>query len=109
MPDTLKNLAASHSRKTLASRGGLARTFGGLVIFVSVTLLVSGIYLIQDSLAHPLAADPQALLFAALLLAIAVVLLFYVTGSRRKRHTRRRHRKTRQVGSKDGAISIAGF
>jgi hypothetical protein len=64
--------------KSLAVRGGLARTFGGLVSFLAVTFLCAGIYILDDAFANPLGAQAVALLAAAVIIALATVLLFYL-------------------------------
>ena len=49
--------AAARSPKSLAARGGLVRTFGGLATFLVLTFLCAGIYLLEDAVmtepAHP--------------------------------------------------------
>jgi hypothetical protein len=64
--------------KSLAVRGGLARTFGGLVSFLAVTFLCTGIYILDDAFANPLAAQAVALVAAAFIIALATILLFYL-------------------------------
>jgi hypothetical protein len=64
--------------KSLAVRGGLARTFGGLVSFLAVTFLCTGIYILDDAFENPLGAQAVALLAAACIIALATVLLFYL-------------------------------
>jgi hypothetical protein len=64
--------------KSLAVRGGLARTFGGLVSFLAVTFLCTGIYILDDAFANPLAAQAVALVGAAFIIALATILLFYL-------------------------------
>jgi hypothetical protein len=41
--------------KSLAVRGGLARTFGGLVSFLAVTFLCTGFYILDEAFENPLA------------------------------------------------------
>jgi hypothetical protein len=64
--------------KSLAVRGGLARTFGGLVSFLAVTFLGTGIYILDDAFANPLAAQAVTLIAAAFIIALATILLFYL-------------------------------
>jgi hypothetical protein len=64
--------------KSLAVRGGLARTFGGLVSFLAVTFLCAGFYILDDAFTNPLGAQAVALLAAAVIIALATVLLFYL-------------------------------
>src|SRR2546422_5191993 len=53
--------AAARSPKSLAARGGLVRTFGGLATFLVLTFLCAGIYLLEDAVVNPLAAQAAAL------------------------------------------------
>lgn len=79
MPARIRhNPAAVRRPKSLAVRGGLARTFGGLVSFLAVTFLCSGIYILEDAFANPLAAQAAALIAAAFIIALATILLFYL-------------------------------
>src|SRR6266850_275629 len=55
--------AAVRSSKSLVVRAGPVRTFGGLASFLVVTFLCAGIYILEDAVAHPLAAQAAALLF----------------------------------------------
>jgi hypothetical protein len=64
--------------KSLVIRGGLARTFGGLATFLVITFFCSGIYILEDAFAHPLAAQAAALIFGAFIIALATILLFYL-------------------------------
>lgn len=64
--------------KSLAVRGGLARTFGGLVSFLAVTFLCAGIYILDDAFADPLAAQAGALIAGAFIIALATILFFYL-------------------------------
>ena len=70
--------AAVRSCNSLAVRGGLVRTFGGLATFLVLTFLCAGIYLLEDAVANPLAAQAAALIFAAFIIALAAILLFYL-------------------------------
>ena len=60
--------AAARSPKSLAARGGLVRTFGGLATFLVLTFLCAGIYLLEDAVANPLAAQAAAPIFAAFII-----------------------------------------
>lgn len=62
----------------LVVRGGLARTFGGLASFLAVIFLSWGIYILEDALANPVAAQAAAVIAAAFSIALATILLFYV-------------------------------
>jgi hypothetical protein len=66
------------SCNSLAVRGGLVRTFGGLATFLVLTFLCTGIYLLEDAVANPLAAQAAALIFGAFITALAAILLFYI-------------------------------
>jgi hypothetical protein len=76
--EVLHRTSAHHPAKSLAARGGLARTFGGLATFLVLTFLCSGIYILEDAFAHPLAAQAAALIFGAFIIALATILLFYL-------------------------------
>src|SRR5882762_11449068 len=69
---------AARSPKSLAARGGLVRTFGALATFPVLTFLCAGIYLLEDAVANPLAAQAAALVFGAFITALATMLLFYL-------------------------------
>lgn len=73
-----RSSAAVRSPKSLAARGGLVRTFGGLATFLILTFLCAGIYLLEDAVANPLAAQAAALIFGAFIIALAAILLFYL-------------------------------
>ena len=79
----------SSPRRALIVRGGLLRTFGSLAGFLSLLLLCTGIYLIQDALQHPLRAADASLLFAGFVLGLAITLLYFLLlprrGTRQKR------------------------
>lgn len=64
--------------KPLVVRGGLARTFGGLASFLAVLFLCGGIYMLQDTLANPVSAQPVAVIAGAFSIALATILLFYL-------------------------------
>jgi hypothetical protein len=63
---------------TLAFRGGLVRTFGGLATFLVLTFLCSGIYILEDTFSDPLAAQAAALISGAFAIALGTILLFYL-------------------------------
>jgi hypothetical protein len=84
--------SAQHSPKSLLVRGGLARTFGGLATFLVVTFFCSGIYILEDAFAHPLAAQAAALIFGAFIIALATILLFYlIKPAKQPRMARQKH------------------
>src|SRR5689334_1766657 len=68
----------AHHAKPLVVRAGIARTFGGLVGFVVVTFLCTGIYILEDAFANPLNNGTVAVITAAFILTIAAILLFFL-------------------------------
>jgi hypothetical protein len=97
----IQHVSSVRPPKSLAVRGGLARTFGGLAGFVVVTFLSGGFYILQDAFANPLTEGAAALIAAAFIIALAAVLLFFLI----KPITR--PRATRQAGSVDDAAAPA--
>jgi hypothetical protein len=71
------------------------RTFGGLATFLVVSFFCSGIYMLEDAFANPLAAQAAALIFGAFAIALATILLFFLIrpgnglSSTRQKHQRR--------------------
>ena len=86
----------SSSRRALLVRGGLPRTFGSLAGFLSLLLSCIGVYLIEDTLRHPVRAVDGALLVAGFVLGLAVTLLYFLLHPRRGTH-RKRNRDRRQL------------
>jgi hypothetical protein len=80
---------ASNGRpsKSLAARGGLPRTFGGLACFLAGIFLCWGIYILEDAFAHPVDAQAAALIAAAFVIALAIMLLFYLFKPRKRSET----------------------
>jgi hypothetical protein len=70
--------------KPLVVRGGIVRTFGGLASFLAVTFLCSGIYLLEDAFANPIAAQAAALITGAFIIALATILLYFLLRPRAK-------------------------
>jgi len=66
--------------KSLVVRGGLVRTFGGLVGFLVVTFLCGGLYILEDAFANPLHAGSAAVISAAFIITLAAVLLRFLIG-----------------------------
>jgi len=103
---------AARSPKSLAARGGLARTFGGLAIFLVLTFLCAGIYLLEDAVANPLAAQAAALIFGAFIIALAAILLFYLlrpeNGEPTSRPQQPRHGELLPNKNLIGDIVVAG-
>jgi len=90
--EALHRSPPQHAPKSLAIRGGLARTFGGLATFLVLTFLCSGIYILEDAFANPLVAGAAALIFGAFAIALATILLYYLV---KPRGAPRRNRKDR--------------
>ena len=104
--------AAARSPKSLAARGGLVRTFGGLATFLVLTFLCGGIYLLEDAVANPLAAHAAALIFGAFIIALAAILLFYLlrpkNGAPTSRPQRSRHGELLPTKDLLGEIVVIG-
>ena len=73
----LHHFGGRHPGRSLAARGGPMRTFASFTIFLALTLLCLGAYLIEDEFANPLAAQSIGLFAAAFVLAAGVLLLYY--------------------------------
>jgi len=105
--------AAARSPKSLAARGGLVRTFGGLATFLVLTFLCAGIYLLEDAVANPLAAQAAALIFGAFITAPATILLFYLirpeNGAPTSRTRQPRHGEFPLKNKLLGDIVVAGL
>jgi hypothetical protein len=76
--EVLHRTSARRPPRSLLVRGGLARTFGSLATFLVVTFFCSGIYILEDAFAHPLAAQAAALISGAFIIALATILLYYL-------------------------------
>ena len=93
--ETLVRVSAQHIAKPWVIRGGLARTFGSLVIFLAVLFWCLGSYLLGDAFVHPLDAQALAVLGAALSITLASILYFLL----KPRHGQRpRTTRSRRVG-----------
>ena len=91
-----------HAPKSLAVRGGLVRTFGGLATFLVLTFLCSGIYILEDAFSDPLAAQAAALIFGAFIIALATILLYYlIRPTTEPRRTRKNLRHAVSVPSQE--------
>lgn len=77
-PRTLPHRSGMKTSRSLASRAGLARTFGGVVAFAALLFLCCGTYLIGDALAHPVVAHDASVLTGACTIALASILFFYL-------------------------------
>ena len=69
---------STHHAKPLVIRGGLARTFGGLVGFLALLFLLLGLYLLRDVFVHPLDAQAVAILAAALSITLSAILFYFL-------------------------------
>ena len=90
--EALHRSPPQHAPKSLAVRGGLVRTFGGLATFLVLTFLCSGIYILEDTFSDPLAAQAAALIFGAFIIALATILLYYLVKPRGEPHRMGRDR-----------------
>ena len=95
--EALHHNPPQNSPKSLAVRGGLARTFGGLATFLVLTFLGSGIYILEDAFANPLAAEGAGLIFGAFIIALATILLYYLVRPRGEPHRSREERPRQAV------------
>jgi hypothetical protein len=83
----LHHASNGRASKSLVVRGGLPRTFGGLVCFLAGIFLCWGIYTLEEAFAHPVDAQAAALIAAAFAIALAILLLFYLFKPRKKSKT----------------------
>jgi hypothetical protein len=90
----LGTLYDAHPGKSLAARGGAMRTFSSMAIFLTLTLLGLGVYIIRAEFANPLAAQSWGLFTAAFILATGVTLLYYLVEPRKGRWRNRARRTT---------------
>ena len=74
----LEVLDDPHPGRTLVIRGRAMRTFSGIAIFLALTLLALGVYIIKEEFANPVAAQSVALLSAAFVLTTGLTLLLYL-------------------------------
>lgn len=73
---------ASHSRhKTLRVQADVPHTFGTLLIPLALLLVVWGIFLVERTIANPLASDIASVLFGAVVLACGLLLVSYLIRS----------------------------
>lgn len=88
----IPHASGGRAQKPLIVRAGLARTFGGLVAFVAITFLCTGIYVLDDALANPMNTSSTAIIAAAFLLTLASVLLFFLINPGKKLQAARSRR-----------------
>jgi hypothetical protein len=96
-PESVPVDAEVRPAKSLVARGGLFRTFGSLLGFLALLLLILGAYILEDIFANPITAQPAALLVAGFLLGLDAVLLFFMMKPRKKLRPQRvrRHKQSR--------------
>jgi hypothetical protein len=82
--EILRHAVAARTPKSLVVRGGLVHTFGSLATFLAVTFLCSGIYIIEDTLANPIATQAAALIAGAFSTALAAILIYYLIRPRKR-------------------------
>lgn len=103
-PEVLHHSSARRPPKSLAVRGGLARTFGSLATFLVVTFLCSGIYILEDAVANPLAAQAAALIFGAFIIALATILLYYLIKPGKDPRVIREHHPRQAAGPSEQEV-----
>jgi len=82
--------AALRGRTPLVVRGSLPRVFLTLGLFLEVTLLFCGSYLLADSILQPLDAGTFSVVGGGSCLGLATVLLFYLAWPWKRRSMLRR-------------------
>jgi hypothetical protein len=82
--------AALRGRTPLVVRGSLPRVFLPLGLFLEVTLLFYGSYLLADAILQPLDAGTFSVVGGGSFLGLATVLLFYLAWPWKRRSMSRR-------------------
>ena len=82
--------AALRGRTPLVVRGSLPRVFLTMGLFLEVTLLFCGSYLLADSILQPLDAGTFSIVGGGSCLGLATVLLFYLASPWKKKLMSRR-------------------
>lgn len=85
--------AAVRGRTPLVVRGSLPRVFLTMGLFLEVTLLFCGSYLLADSILQPLDAGTFSIVGGGSCLGLATVLLFYLASPWKKKLMSHRDRK----------------
>ncbi len=86
----MNNLRAVRSRhKTLRVQADVPHTFGTLLVPLAIVLVVWGIFLVERTIANPLASDIAAILFGAVVLACGLLLVVYLLRAARLSTTSR--------------------
>ena len=83
--------AAVRGKTPLVIIGSLPRVFLGLGLFLEVTLLFCGSYLLADAILQPLDAGTFSVVGGGSFLGLATVLLFYLAWPGKKRSMSRRN------------------
>ncbi|HEV2102393.1 MAG TPA: hypothetical protein VGR58_06395 [Candidatus Acidoferrum sp.] len=76
---------AVRGKTPLVVRGSLPRVFLGLGLFLEVTLLFCGSYMLADAILQPLDAGTFSVVGGGSFLGLATVLLFYLAWPGKKR------------------------
>ena len=71
-----KSIRSRH--KTLRVRADVPHTFGTLLIPLALILVVWGIFLVERTIANPLASDFSGILFGSVVLACGLLLVSYL-------------------------------
>jgi hypothetical protein len=103
-----RSLMTAHHGTPLVVRASLPRTFLGLGIFVEGCLLVTGVYLLSESLKRPLEARQESVIAAGVLLSLATVLLFYLARPNRRDALAREENPQREQRSAEAALTAFG-
>lgn len=82
--------AAQRGKTPLVVRGSLPRVFLTLGLFLEVTLLFCGSYLLTDAILQPLEAGTFSVVGGGSFLGLATVLLFYLAWPWKRRSMLRR-------------------
>jgi len=100
--------AALRGRTPLVVRGSLPRVFLTMGLFLEVTLLFCGSYLLADSILQPLDAGTFSVVGGRSCLGLATVLLFYLAWpSRRGSMAHRESTAVRTVEARPPAFAAA--
>ena len=83
------------------------RTFAGLALFLMLTLLSLGFYLIADEFANPLASQSFALFIGASILSVAMILLYELIQLPRKIWRNPSESSSLRVARIRGRVAIA--
>jgi hypothetical protein len=93
MRDTNSSLSVAHPIRSLVARGGTKRTFGSIAVFLALSFMCLGVYMIEEQFANPIEAQPTGLFAAAVTLAMGSVLLCYLLRPRKNKWHHGLHRR----------------